>query len=443
MLQKLRDRVVAPFAGRDATDETIIGYPHFRRNYTLGIANGVLFNVGLSFFNRTTIIPMFLSSLNAPSVLISLTALFESLGWHLPQLFASKFIVHKPLKMPLYGSSALLRLIGLVMAIGAVLVATAAPFWALLLFVAGYGMFAIAGGFAGLVFMEIVAKTCPKEKRGSYFGWRQILSGIVGLYIGVNVIRPMFAGMEYPFSFMTAFAIGTAFIGASFYLFLRQKEPLQSDLPPERTMRAQLSAARSIFRTDPAFGRFVFFRGLMMLWFAGIPFYMLFAKDKLGATAAEMGTFISWEFAGLIVANVLWSYLSNHVGNRTLLIIACSLGALVSGGVVVYALELVALPSWSFGMIFFFSAAVDSGVGNGGINYALEIVPEAERPTYIGLMNTVLAGALGVAGLAGGLRDVIGYHGLYVVTLGVALVSLVLILRLPEPRRAVKIATVA
>src|ERR1041384_584246 len=104
MLQKLRDRMVAPFAGRDATDQTITGYPHFRRNYTLGIAHGVLFNVGLSFFNRTTIIPMFLSSLNAPSVLISLTALFESLGWHLPQLFASKFIVHKPLKMPLYGS---------------------------------------------------------------------------------------------------------------------------------------------------------------------------------------------------------------------------------------------------------------------------------------------------------------------------------------------------
>ncbi len=48
-----------------------------------------------------------------------------------------------------------------------------------------------------------------------------------------------------------------------------------------------------------------------------------------------------------------------------------------------------------------------------------------------------------MAGVAGGLRDVIGYHGLYTVTLGVALVSLLLILRLPEPRRAVKLGGAA
>src|SRR5689334_13631267 len=85
---------VAPKAG--ATTEE---YPNFLRNYLLGIANGVLFNSGLSFFSRTTVIPSYMAGLGAPSVLISLTSLFESLGWHLPQLFASKFIVNKPLKL--------------------------------------------------------------------------------------------------------------------------------------------------------------------------------------------------------------------------------------------------------------------------------------------------------------------------------------------------------
>ena len=90
-------------------------------------------------------------------------------------------------------------------------------------------------------------------------------------------------------------------------------------------------------------------------------------------------------------------------------------------------------PCW-FVPLFFLSAAVDSGVGNGGINYALEIVPEGERPTYVGLMNTLLAAALGLAALAGGLRDIVGYQGLYTLTLVVALASLGMILRLPEPR---------
>lgn len=435
MLEQIRRRLLGPPAPESEEAGVLSGYPHFRRNYLLGIANGVLFNNGLSFFNRTTIIPVFLSSLGAPSILISLTSLFESLGWHLPQLFASKFVVHKPLKLPLYRGAAVIRMLGLLMAIGAALLAASDSFLALLLFVFGYGLFSIAGGFAGLVFTEVLAKTCPKEKRGSYFGWRAIISGIVGLYLGVNLIRPIFTGFAFPYTFLIVFSIGAFLIAISFYLFSLQKEPVQTDLPAKRTLKRQLSAAAGILSQNPAFRRFVAFRALMMLWFAGVPFYMLFAKDHLGASEGEIGTFISWEFAGLIVANLLWSYLSNRVGNKILLIIACSLGLVVSLGAVLYASELVALPAWSFGAVFFLSAAVDSGVGNGGLNYALEIVPEGERPTYVGLMNSILAGSLIVAAIAGSLRDFIGYTGLYLVTAGVALASLVMILRLPEPRR--------
>jgi MFS family permease len=435
MLEQIRQRLLGPPSPESEEAGIVAGYPDFRRNYSLGIANGVLFNNGLSFFNRTTVIPVFLSGLNAPSVLISLTSLFEVLGWHLPQLFASKFIVHRPLKLPLYKMAAIIRMFGLALAIVSALMAASTPFWALLCFILGYGLFAMAGGLAGIVFTEVLAKTVPKEKRGTYFGWRAILSGIIGLNLGVYLIKPIFARLLYPYSFLLVFSIGTVLIGMSFWLFLLQKEPVQSDLPPKRTLKVQLTTARGILRDDRAFRRFVFFRGLMMLWFAGIPFYMLFAKDRLGATEAEIGTFISWEFAGLIMANLLWGYLSNRVGNKTLLIVACFLGLVVSTLLVLFVTGAVALPAWSFGMVFFLSAAVDSGVGNGGLNYALEIVPEAERPTYIGLMNSLLAGALGIAALSGALRDIIGYEGLFGMTGVIALLSLVMITRLPEPRR--------
>jgi hypothetical protein len=56
------------------------------------------------------------------------------------------------------------------------------------------------------------------------------------------------------------------------------------------------------------------------------------------------------------------------------------------------------------------------------------------------MMNSLLAGALGVAALAGGLRDVIGYAGLFSVTGSVALIALMMIVRLPEPRRQARIA---
>lgn len=414
----------------------IEGYPHFRRNYTLGVMNGVTFQAGLSFFNRTTVIPVFLASLHAPSVIISLTSLFENIGWLLPQLFASKFVVHMPEKMPLYRIASMIRLVGLVMAIAAALIASAAPLGALVLFVVGYCLFAMAGGFSGIVFTDVVAKTTPKEKRGSYFGWRYILAGIAGLFIGSNVIGPVFGALAYPSSYVVLFSMGGVLIAASFFMFTRVREPVQTGLPPKRTMKAHVTRARRLLRVNDRFRRLLAFRMLMMLWFAGTPFFMLFAKDNLGATDADMGTFISWEFAGMIVANLFWSVLSNRVGNRTVLFLASVLAVIVSAATVIYAFGLIELPLWSFGIVFFLAGGIDSGAGNGGLNYALEIVPPDERATYVGLMHSLIAGALCVAGLIGSLRDVIGYHGLFALTLVVSFVALAFVLRLSEPRNA-------
>ncbi len=438
MKQRIARRAIDAASG--IGPQPIDGYPHFRRNYTIGILNGFLFNAGLSFFNKTTVIPVFLAGLGAPSIVIAITSLFENLGWHLPQLFASKLVIHKPQKMPLYRIASAVRLLGLALVVGSALLVTDAPLGALAMFVGGYGLFSIAGGFSGIVFTDVVAKTTPKERRGSYFGWRAILAGIAGLYIGANVVKPVFAYLGTPRSYVVVFAIGSVLIALSFLLFMQVKEPVQTGLPPKRSMKAHLTTARRLMAVNVRFRRFVVFKMLLMLWFAAVPFYMLFAKAKLGATDADMGTFISWEFAGLIVSNVFWSSISNRVGNRTVLLLTCGMAISVSLCTLAYATGVIALPMWTFGMVFFMGAGIDSGAGNGGLNYALEIVPEAERATYVGLMNSLIAAALGVAGIVGSLRDVIGYTGLFAVTLGVAVASLVLIVRLPEPRRQARIA---
>jgi MFS family permease len=434
MIERLRNRIAATSAERE---RIVAEYPHFRRNYRLGIANGVFFNCGLSFFSRTTIIPVFLAGLGAPSVLISLMSLSESLGWHLPQFFVSKLVVHRARKMPLYSRAGIVRFLGLATAVvSAWLAGRGTGAAALATFVLGFGTFAIASGFAGLVFMEILAKTCPASKRGTYFGWRSILSGIIGFGLGVGVIDPLFTHVHYAASYMIAFGIGAVLIGLSFVLFARQAEPLQSELPAKRTFRTQLANAGGILRTNRQFRVYVIFRCMMMLWFAGIPFYTLFARDRLGVRAGEIGLFISFDFAGGIIASFLWGYISNRIGNRALLIIVCTLGTLLSALLLLF--HAGALPVWTFAAVYFISSAVDSGYGNGGVNYALEIVPEAERPTYIGLMNTLLACALVVAALLGGLRDLIGYGGLFATTGLMALIALVTIVRLPEPRRSIR-----
>ncbi len=442
MLEQIRRRVMRrPIRGKGRSDERFPDYPDFRYNYLLGIVNGVLFYNGLSFFSRTTIIPLFMTALGSPGILISLASLFEVIGWHLPQFFASKFVVHRSLKLPLYRASAIVRVAGLLMVVlSAYLAGTIPHALALTLFMLGFCSFGIAGGFAGLVFTEVLAKTVPKQKRGSYFGWRAILSGAASLLVALLVVKPLFARYPFPTSFMISFSIGVVLISISLYLFMRQKEPPQDNLPPHRTMRMHFAKAGRILRNDPQFRRLVIFRSLLMLWYAGIPYYFLFATERLGFEKDVLGLFMSWESAGAMVASILWGYLSNRIGNKSLLVLVCGFAVVVSGALLLFHLS--ALPLWLFSGIFFLSAAVDNGAGTGGINYALEIVPEGERPTYVGIMHSLLATSLLLATLGGVVRDVIGYQGLFILTGVIAVASFIMILRMPEPRHTVHIVHV-
>lgn len=435
MLEQTRRRELGPPDPSSERAGRFAHYPHFRYNYLLGILNGVVFNNGMSFFNRTTIIPVFMRTLGAPGILISLASLFEVIGWHLPQFFASKFVVHKPLKLPLYRTAAILRVSGLLVVVASAWLSGVADHgWALALFVLGFGLFGVASGFAGLVFTEVMAKTTPKEKRGSYFGWRAIISGVTGFFLGIWVIKPIFALNDDPINYIISFGAGTSLIALSFYLFLQQREPEQTNLPPVRTLRVQLTKARRILLVDRRFRRMVIFRAALMIWFAGIPYYVLFATEQLAYSKGSVGLFTSWEFAGAIIANPLWGYLSNRIGNKTLLVVICVLAVMVSVAMLLFIVGV--LPASLFGLIFLASAAVDSGAGTGGINYALEIVPEGERPTYIGLMNSLLAAALLLATVGGVLHDLVGYEGLYIFTGCIAVGAFLLIVRLPEPRKA-------
>ena len=410
-------------------------YPHFTTNYRLGIANGVLFNTGLSFFHSRTIIPDFLNRLGAPSIVIAATSLFETIGWHLPQFIASHYVVHRALKMPLYRMAAIIRMLFVCVAIAAPLLYGLIPeSWVLTMFVLGFGAFALAGGFAGLVFMELVAKTCPPHKRGSYFSWRAVLGNITAAILGVAVVGPIIGAMAFPHQYVTLFVIGAVVIAVSFYVFALQKEPPTRDLPPQRSMRQHVGHARSIFNQDHRFRKLVVLRGLMMVWLAGTPFYFLFARERFGFHETEIGWCIAAELGGSILANIVWGYISNRIGNRILLVIASVIATLLSVALLLFDFGL--LPWWLFFGVFAVSASAESSAGTGGINYTLEIVPEGERPTFVGMMNTLLALACGVAVLVGGLRDVIGYTGLFGFTTAIGIAALVLAVQLKEPRKS-------
>jgi len=92
--------------------------------------------------------------------------------------------------------------------------------------------------------------------------------------------------------------------------------------------------------------------------------------------------------------------------------------------------------AWGYGLVFFSLSAMMSSMMSGWMTFVLEWAPEEERPTYIGLTNT-LNGITPLLSTLGGLilqwsgKD---YRLLFAITLTGLVLTWPLSLRLPEPR---------
>jgi hypothetical protein len=81
----------------------------FKRNFSLGVLNGVFFNASAAFLSGSTILPVFVSQLTDSRVLIGLFSAIENFGWFFPQLFAAVFIVHRKKVLGFYNRLSFFR----------------------------------------------------------------------------------------------------------------------------------------------------------------------------------------------------------------------------------------------------------------------------------------------------------------------------------------------
>ncbi|MDP3058556.1 MAG: hypothetical protein Q8N36_03770, partial [bacterium] len=80
-----------------------------------------------------------------------------------------------------------------------------------------------------------------------------------------------------------------------------------------------------------------------------------------------------------------------------------------------------------------------SGMWMGFTNYLLELVEDVDRPTYVGMMNTLTAPFTFLPVLGGVLIQVISYEIVFITTLVFILFGNLLSVSLPEPRHVLKL----
>jgi MFS family permease len=418
--------------------------PHLRRNFSLGILNGGMFGFAEALMSIDTVLTWFVQQLGGSNFLIGLIGPLRDAGWLLPQLFISHRLQREPLKQPLYRRAAMIRIVAWLIWTTAVFVLAGHPSALLLVFFAAYGVNALASGLAGLPFMEIVAKTIPPDRRGSYFGARMFLGGLLGLLAGVLVSVMLAERNPTPFPQNVGVLLIVAFAAAMVGLaaFALVKEPRSEVRDDGITFVAHLQRAFRLPRQNRDLRYMLLARVAILLSYVAAPFFSIYSINVLGAPPSIIGVYVGVRTLTALAINPLWSRLSDRRGNKLVMQLTTMCGAamllwVVLAPPVTQAWGVSAdLRLYLFVPVFALMGIYETGIGIGANNLTLEVAPANDRAIYIGLTNTVLGVAYISTVVSGLIVDAVGYTGVFVLGLLLLLLASWALWQLRNPREA-------
>jgi MFS family permease len=379
--------------------------------------------------------------LGAPNVVVGAFPAVMTLGWQLPSLFAAGHTQSLERKMPfVLRWTVWERVPFLVLAAVAFWLATPAPDLAIAVSLAMMLVVSMTGGALMPAWMDVVGRMVPVRTRGRFFAVASV-GGALGGFAGSFVTAYVLGALSGPRAYGVCFLIAGFFMGLSYVALALVDEPAGAAAAPPLGIATYLRQVPARLRHDPNFTWFLVARALAAVAAMAHGFYTVYALRRLDAPLWQVGVFTTVLFAGQIVGNVVFGWLADHAGNR-LVIIA---GVLVTVAANVVALT-TGLPAYT--VVFAFAGLQMASVGVANQNVLLEFAPTVEeRPTYIGVGNTLMAPVAFLSPLAAGtLADTVSFGAVFVVaSLFGVLALVVLAVRVRDPRHvtALRYADVA
>jgi len=382
---------------------------HLRRNFSLGIVNGALFNLSNSLLEPSLVLTWLVSQLTSSNFLIGLVMPINQGGWFLPQLLVSGYLQGRKRKLPVYVAMSVPRALCWA-SITLALFLVNDQRVLLIFFYILLTIYSLADGTAGLPFMDVVAKAIPPTRRGAFFGWRRFLGGILALggSLVVKYVLDERWGPAFPHNFGILFLLASLTISVAMICFGLFVEPVEPVLNQSVALLGQMKRALHLPRRDANYARFLAVRLLATAAGMATPFYIVYAKRVLGVSAGMVGVYLTWATLAGIASTLIWGQISDRRGNRGVILLTSLVGLSMPLAALFIPLLVgrqpprVAWVPFAFTVVFVLSGVFQMGRMIGYSNYLLDIAPARDRPLYIGLANT-LTGLTMLASAVGGL----------------------------------------
>lgn len=414
-----------------------------RRNFRLGVLNGLCFTLAETLIDPTLVLVAFVSTLTQSPLLIGLVTPLRDGAWFLPQVWVSGFLQNQPYKLAWYRVTGAARMVAWLLLVWAI-VFISDPGWLLAAFFVFFGSYALFSGLGGLSFMEVVSKTVPPQRRAEFFAWRLILGG--GASIAASLLVRWLVDKDgplpFPYNFAVLAGLGCVLAYVGVWLFADIREPADTQVRPVMGLGEQLRRAWHVLRTDARYRQFIFLRVWLMLAGAAVPFFAVYTQTRFGAPLDMVGVYLAVYNITHFVSNVALGRFAYRLGNQRVMLLAAlaglglmalmgSLLALAVGGDITSTLA-----AWWLVPVFALVGIRESGIGVSAQAMLMDIAPAEERSLYLGFTNSLLGVALLSTGLSGVVVAVLGFPTLLFVSLmagGLAAVTAWQMARRPAP----------
>jgi MFS family permease len=405
----------------------------YRWNFTVNALDGTSFWFGMSFISSTIILPLYISHFTTNPLWFGLIPLFATSGYLLPQLFTSNAVERAPKKkfFPVTLGFFLERVPIFLLAPSAYFLAVAKPGLAMAAFFVLFAWHTLGAGTIIVGWQDMIAKIIPVNHRGRFLGITNFLGNGAGI-LGALAVPFILDKFTFPLGYVISFVIASVLIFLSWIFLSLTREPAVKSNKPHVSQLDYLRSLPDILRRDRNFR--IYLLSQIIFSFSGMAtgFLTVYAVRTWDMTDAQAGGFTIALQVGLALSNLFFGFLADRKGHKLSLEI-CLLVSILS-----VVLAFLAPSPWWFFPIFFLRGAVNAGTFISGISIVYEFTAAENRPTYIGLANTIPGVAAAIAPLIGGwLAGAVSYRAMFVLATLIGVLSWILLrFMVRDPRHA-------
>jgi MFS family permease len=383
-------------------------FRHLKHNYIINLLDGGFFGFALGFASFVTMLPLFFSTMTDSAILIGLIPAIHNMGWQLPQLLTAKrvsrlrkfkpFVVFMTIqeRLPYLGFALVAWFLPVIGRPVALMISVILLIWQ-----------GLGGGMTANAWQNMIGKIIPSDYRGRFFGLQSSVSNL-GASLSAVLAGLILQYLNSPADFTLNFLLCSGFMAVSWFFLNQTIEEGDNPAPAEENTPSLGSTILAVVRKDRPFLWFMIGRNVFQFATMAYAFYTVYAVRSYGMSESTAGIMTSILLVSQMAANPLLGWLADRWSKKWVFVLG-ALSATLSPIVAVLAPSL----EW-FYLVFILEALANVAFWTIGIALTLEFGTEAERPTYVGMANTLIAPSAVLAPLFGGwLADVAGYSATF------------------------------